>query len=317
MLLGRGRSRGWLADTTRGRAIDHERVDCGISRSLGRPSAHISEIEKLSDGTRSHALRCHAAPATSNRRMTDLSADIRTKLEKFRYGMAVFKVDYALSSPIPWKAKDCLRAATVHLGGTAEEIGASECCRAQTESAAERPFVLLAQPSLFRSEPRAGREARGLGLLPYSQRIDGRYARKIENQIERFAPGFRDCVLARRRSFSRCAGSRWMRTSSAATSTAVRWTAGQFLFRPTSRHYATSSSEDLYMLVVHAAGWRRPRHVWVPRGKARTLAIALEAKFRILRDRLFADLQHWHRKRTPVRIRDFHSHSWASAPFWK
>src|SRR4030095_12111071 len=72
----------------------------------------------------------------------------RRKLERYRYGMGVFKVDWALSGPIPWRADACRRAGTVHLGGTLEEIAATE--RQTWEGGhAERPFVLLAQPTLF------------------------------------------------------------------------------------------------------------------------------------------------------------------------
>ena len=77
-----------------------------------------------------------------------LSSGYRRKLEDYRYGPGVFKVDFALSSPIPWKAPECLRSATVHIGGTLEEIGFSEDAMRHGREA-ERPFVLLAQPTLF------------------------------------------------------------------------------------------------------------------------------------------------------------------------
>lgn len=120
----------------------------------------------------------------------------RRKLQRYRYGMGAFKVDWALDGPIPWKAKECLRAGTVHLGGTLEEIAASE--RAAWEGRhAERPFVLLAQPSLF--DP--GRAPAGKHTVwaychvPNGSGFD--MTDRIEAQIERFAPGFRDRVLAR------------------------------------------------------------------------------------------------------------------------
>jgi phytoene dehydrogenase-like protein len=116
----------------------------------------------------------------------------RRQLERFRYGPGAFKVDYALSSSIPWTASECSRAATVHLGGTLEEIVASE--RHFTSSA---PFVLLVQPSLFDSSraPTGQHTAWAYCHVPNSSTVDCLEA--IERQIERFAPGFRDCVLAR------------------------------------------------------------------------------------------------------------------------
>src|SRR5207237_6774963 len=77
-----------------------------------------------------------------------LPAGYRTKLEKYRYGPGVFKIDYALDGPIPWKSPQCTRAATVHLAGTMEEIAVSERSMWQGEPPA-KPFVLIAQQSLF------------------------------------------------------------------------------------------------------------------------------------------------------------------------
>ena len=121
-----------------------------------------------------------------------LPPDYRRQLEAFRYGAGAFKVDYALSEPIPWTAKDCLRSATVHLGGSFEEIVASE--RTFTES---KPFVLLVQPSLFDATraPSGKHTAWAYCHVPNGSSVD-RLA-DVEGQIERFAPGFRECVLAR------------------------------------------------------------------------------------------------------------------------
>jgi phytoene dehydrogenase-like protein len=125
-----------------------------------------------------------------------LPSSYRRRLEKFRYGPGAFKLDWALSQPIPWKAPECARAATVHLGGTLEEIAASEMAAANGRIP-EKPFVLLAQPSLFDpSRAPAGRHtAWGYCHVPNGCATD--MTERIESQIERFAPGFRDCVLAR------------------------------------------------------------------------------------------------------------------------
>ena len=120
----------------------------------------------------------------------------RRQLEHIRYGQGVFKIDYALSGPIPWKAKEASRAATVHLGGTLEEIQASERSIWHGQIA-ERPFVLLAQQSLFdpTRAPAGKHTAWAYCHAPANSNID--MTSQIEAQIERFAPGFRDLVLAR------------------------------------------------------------------------------------------------------------------------
>lgn len=118
----------------------------------------------------------------------------RRKLENFRYGAGAFKIDWALERPIPWKSEDCLRAGTVHLGGTIEEICASERSIEQG-SVSEKPFVLLSQPTLFDSSraPAGQHTAWAYCHVPNGYCLD--VSDRIENQIERFAPGFRKCVL--------------------------------------------------------------------------------------------------------------------------
>ena len=120
----------------------------------------------------------------------------RRQLGHFRYGQGVFKIDYALSGPIPWKAKECSRAATVHLGGTLEEIQASERS-AWHGQVADRPFVLVAQQSLFdATRAPAGKHTAWVYChAPANSSVD--LTSRIEAQIERFAPGFRELVLAR------------------------------------------------------------------------------------------------------------------------
>ena len=125
-----------------------------------------------------------------------LPASYRRRLENFRHAPGIFKIDYALSAPIPWRAEPCTRAGTVHLGGTLDEIAQSERQIARGEIP-DRPFVLVAQQSLF-DETRAPRGQHTLWAyahVPFNCTID--ISEKIEAQIERFAPGFRDCILAR------------------------------------------------------------------------------------------------------------------------
>ena len=120
----------------------------------------------------------------------------RRALERYRYGAAAFKVDWALDAPVPWRAPECARAATVHLGGTLEEVVASEAAHARGQ-VHERPFVLFVQPTLFDpSRAPAGKHI-AWGYCHVPNGWTGDATELIERQVERFAPGFRDRILAR------------------------------------------------------------------------------------------------------------------------
>ena len=157
----------------------------------------------------------------------------RRQLEAFQYGAGAFKVDYALREPIPWRAPECLRAATVHLGGSFEEIVASE-----KTFATNRPFVLLVQPSLFDpSRAPAGKHtAWAYCHVPNGSSVD-RLA-DIERQIERFAPGFGECVLARSVS-SPTALEAWNPNLVGGDFSGGGMQLKQLLFRPTPSLYRT------------------------------------------------------------------------------
>ncbi len=118
----------------------------------------------------------------------------RRALSRFRYGPGVFKIDFALDGPIPWTAQECLRAGTVHLGGTLEEIAESEAAVWRGEHP-ERPYVLLAQQSLFDDTraPEGKHTVWAYCHVPNGSTVDMTAA--VVDQIERFAPGFRDRVL--------------------------------------------------------------------------------------------------------------------------
>jgi phytoene dehydrogenase-like protein len=118
------------------------------------------------------------------------------QLEKYRYGMGVFKIDWALSDPAPFTAAACREAGTVHIGNTIEEIAASEKLSSHGQHP-EKPFVLFAQPSVFDDSraPFGKHTAWAYCHVPHGSTEDMTAA--IENQIERFAPGFKDCILAR------------------------------------------------------------------------------------------------------------------------
>src|SRR4029450_10524710 len=120
----------------------------------------------------------------------------RRRLESFQHAPGIFKIDYVLREPIPWKAEACRRAGTIHLGGTMNEIAAAEGDVSRGKIP-ERPFVLVAQQSLF-DETRAPAGQHTLWAychVPFNCNVD--MSDRIEAQIERFAPGFRDCILAR------------------------------------------------------------------------------------------------------------------------
>ena len=117
-------------------------------------------------------------------------------LQRYRYGPGAFKIDWALHSPIPWKDQNCFRAATLHLGGTLEEIAQSEA-EVWEGKHSKKPLVLLAQQSLFdpTRAPPGKQTAWAYCHVPHDSTVD--MTTQIEAQIERFAPGFRDCILAR------------------------------------------------------------------------------------------------------------------------
>jgi phytoene dehydrogenase-like protein len=125
-----------------------------------------------------------------------LPARYRRKLQSNRYGPGVFKLDLALDGPIPWKARTCARAGTVHVGGTLGEIAAAERAVWRGEHP-EKPLVLLAQQSLFdpTRAPQGRHTAWAYCHVPSGSNVD--MTERIEAQIERFAPDFRDLILAR------------------------------------------------------------------------------------------------------------------------
>lgn len=156
------------------------------------------------------------------------------KLRRFRYGPGVFKIDYALSCPIPWTASECSRAATIHIGGSLEEI-----VEAERALDSERPFVLLGQPSLFDSTraPMGNHTAWAYCHVPNGSAID--YTDALENQISRFAPGFRDCILARSVS-TPATLEQWNPNLVGGDILGGSMDLRQLIYRPTSELYRTS-----------------------------------------------------------------------------
>ena len=154
-------------------------------------------VSKLTDIPQAKAVVFDTAPQAVSRIAGDaLPSGYRSTLERYRFGPGAFKIDWALAAPIPWEAPECARASTVHVGGTLDEIAASE--RAPWQNVhAEKPFVLVAQPSLFDATraPPEKHTAWGYCHVPHGSTVD--MTDRIEAQVERFAPGFRERILQR------------------------------------------------------------------------------------------------------------------------
>lgn len=156
-----------------------------------------SAVRRLSDIPSARAVLFDVTPRQLLAIAGDtLSGAYRRQLQRFRHGPGIFKIDYALAERIPWRAQACAEAATVHVGGTAAEIARSEAS-ANAGAIADAPFLLVAQQSHV-DETRAP-AARHTGWVychvPHGADVD--MTQRIERQLERFAPGFRDVVLAR------------------------------------------------------------------------------------------------------------------------
>jgi phytoene dehydrogenase-like protein len=169
----------------------------GYLRSLGGEIETGRRVNSLRELPPSRAVLCDVGPRELVRIAGDaLPPGFRRKLAAYRYGPGAFKIDWALDGPIPWRSEECLRAATVHVGGGMEEIAASER-DAWEGRVAERPYVLLAQQSLFDpTRAPAGRHT-GWAYCHVPNGCPADMTAAIERQVERFAPGFRDRILAR------------------------------------------------------------------------------------------------------------------------
>jgi phytoene dehydrogenase-like protein len=166
-------------------------------RSLGGEIVTGTPIRTVSELPPARAILLDLSPKPLLRIAGDrFPSAYRRALERYRYGMGVCKVDWALEAPIPWLNPACAGAGTVHLGGSLEEIAASER-DIWNGRHYERPFVLLAQPTLFDSSraPAGRHTVWAYCHVPHASTVD--MTSRIEEQIERFAPGFRERVLAR------------------------------------------------------------------------------------------------------------------------
>jgi phytoene dehydrogenase-like protein len=218
-------------------------------RSLGGTTVLDTEVKTLTDlPTADATLFDTSVPALLSIAGDALTPSFQRRLRAYKPGPGVFKLDYALSAPIPWAAPDCARAATVHLGGTLTEIARSEAhaCgphKSDTQgptTPAPKPYVLLVQPSLFdpARAPAGQHTAWAYCHVPYGSTQDQSAA--IEAQIARFAPGFQDVVLARRAS-SATELAAWNPNLLGGDISGGSMSLAQLIARPTLREYATSN----------------------------------------------------------------------------
>ena len=209
-------------------------------QSLGGHIVLNANIQNLADlPTTDVTLFDTSVPALIHIANTALAPPYVQELKKFRPGPGIFKLDFALSQPIPWRSPQCSRAATVHLGGTLSEISHSEH-DAFNGRLNDRPYVLLVQPSLFEPSraPEGKHTAWAYCHVPTGSIVDRTAV--VEAQIERFAPGFRDTILARRAS-NAVALADWNPNLIGGDISGGAMTLLQLLFRPTARGYRTSN----------------------------------------------------------------------------
>lgn len=167
-------------------------------KSLGGEIETGFKVTRLSELPKSKAVLFDLTPY----QVMDIAGDAFPKkyvrkLRKFRYGPGAFKVDYILKEPVPWKDPECLKAGTVHLGGTFEEIAASEKLMSGGGHP-ENPFVLVAQQSLFDDTRTPGQKHTLWAYCHVPNASTVNMTGAIERQIERFAPGFRDVIEEQR-----------------------------------------------------------------------------------------------------------------------
>ena len=218
---------------------------CGYLEKLGGAVHTSRRIDSLEGLPKCDLVLCDVTPrqllAIAGSR---LASYYKRRLQAFRYGPGVFKVDYALREPIPWRASECKQAITLHLGGPFEQIAASEKA-VRSGKHSEKPFVLLAQHSLYDTSRAPAGKHTAWAYCHVPNGSTENMLSKIEEQIERFAPGFREIVLARRT--LSCAELEVMNANLVGGDiNGGVLDLRQFLARPTWQQYATSA-RDIYI----------------------------------------------------------------------
>ena len=195
VLLTLGHTHGW--PIPRGGAQNISNAMAAYLRSLGGEIVTEARVKSLNDLPSSACVLFDLTPRQLLHILGErLPRRFKKKLGRYKYGPGVFKLDWALDGPVPWRAPQCFEAATVHLGGSFAEIEMSESAVWEGKCT-DRPFVLVAQPSLFDSTraPEGQHTLWAYCHVPNGSTID--MTEQIENQIERFAPGFRSRIISR------------------------------------------------------------------------------------------------------------------------
>jgi phytoene dehydrogenase-like protein len=238
VLAAAGHTTGWPIAAGGAQSITNALARC--LESFGGKIVLNTEVRNLNDLPAADATFFDTSVATLLQLAgNELAEDYRTDLRHFKPGPGIFKLDFALSGPIPWSAKDCLRAATVHLGGTLGEIARSEH-DAFYGRHNDRPYVLVVQPSLFdpTRAPAGKHTAWAYCHVPAGSTLDRTDV--ILDQISRFAPGFRDTILASRASNATDLAA-WNSNLAGGDVSGGAMTLSQMLFRPTPSAYRTSN----------------------------------------------------------------------------
>ncbi|MBD0351060.1 MAG: NAD(P)/FAD-dependent oxidoreductase, partial [Flavisolibacter sp.] len=195
VLMATGHSEGWPISKGGSDAIANALASYFVS--LGGTIETNFYVRSLSQLPSSHAVLFDITPMQLLQIAGyKFSSLYRWQLKRYRYGMGVFKIDWALDGPIPFTASACRQAGTIHLGNTLEEIVASEQSTSEGKHP-DKPFVLLAQQSVFDPSraPEGKQTAWAYCHVPNGSEVD--MTERIEEQVERFAPHFRDRIIGR------------------------------------------------------------------------------------------------------------------------
>lgn len=195
LLAAMGHAAGWPMPRGGSQQIANALVS--LLRSMGGEVVAGRRVERLAELPKAKLILLDITPRQFLKIAGDaLPPAYRRRMEKFDYGPGVFKLDYALHGPIPWTADACRRAGTVHVCGGFDEVIVAERAAAEGRTP-ERPFLLLAQPTVF--DPTRAPQGKHIAWtychVPHGSSVDMTEA--VEKQIERFAPGFRDLIMAR------------------------------------------------------------------------------------------------------------------------
>lgn len=190
-----GHAVGWPIPRGGSQRITEALASC--LRSMGGVIETGERVESMESLPPSRAVLFDLSPSQVARIASSrLPRDYVNKLQRFRYGPGIFKIDWALSGPIPWMDAECKRTATLHLGGSAQQIAAGESAAWKGQEF-ETPYVLFAQQSLFDPSRAPAGKHTGWAYCHVPNGSTRDRTETIENQVERFAPGFRDLILAR------------------------------------------------------------------------------------------------------------------------